>query len=293
MIDLHLHSNYSDDGEYAPRQVAGLCAQNGVRLFALADHNNTRGINSALKAASESGIRAVPAVELDCVHRGTALHVLGYGIRYEDKVYEKIWNDILEMEREASLKRIRKVRALGIDFSDEKISSLSRWGVVTGEMIAEAAMEFDRDRKNELLAPYYEGGKRSDNPYVNFYWDFCSQGKPAHSAVRFMELKEALKTIGDTGGIPVLAHPGNNTKENIPMLDGIVESGVRGIEVFSSYHSASQTDFYLEYAKEKDLLITCGSDFHGKTKPAIRVGSVDCRGLEEEVMGAFMRALEI
>ncbi len=292
-IDLHLHSSYSDDGEYTPQQIAGLCAQNGVCLFALADHNNTKGVKSALEAGRKRGIIVVPAIELDCVYQGVALHVLGYGIRYEDEIYERIWDDVLEKEREASLERMKKVRALGIDFSDERIALLSKWGVVTGEMIAEAAMEFDRDRKNELLFPYYEGGEKSDNPYVNFYWDFCSQGKIANSPVDFMELKEALKTIKGTGGIPVLAHPGNNTKESVPLLDRIVESGMEGMEVFSSYHSGRQEDFYMAYAKARGLIVTCGSDFHGKTKPSIHAGGVDCRGLEEEITDQFVRALKI
>lgn len=43
-------------------------------------------------------------------------------------------------------------------------------------MIAEAAMKFDKNHVNSLLMLYYENASRSDNPYVNFYWDFCAQG---------------------------------------------------------------------------------------------------------------------
>lgn len=45
---------------------------------------------------------------------------------------------------------------------------MSRDGVVVGETIAEAALADDRNSENPLLAPYREGGERSDNPYVNF-----------------------------------------------------------------------------------------------------------------------------
>ena len=75
-------------------------------------------------------------------------------------------------------------------------------------------IEYIFNKENKLLNPYYEGGLRSDNPYVNFYWDYCSQGKPAYAEVKFISLQEAIKVIEDNGGIPVLAHPGNNVKEN-------------------------------------------------------------------------------
>ena len=43
-IDLHMHSNYSDDGEFTPKELADLCIERGVKYFAIADHNSVRGI---------------------------------------------------------------------------------------------------------------------------------------------------------------------------------------------------------------------------------------------------------
>ncbi|MCS4480967.1 hypothetical protein JQ038_05535 [Clostridium botulinum] len=163
---------------------------------------------------------------------------------------------------------MKLIRELGIYFSDEVITSLSRNGIVNGEMIAEAAMKFDKNHVNPLLIPYYENGSRSDNPYVNFYWDYCAQGKPAYVEIKFMDLQEAIKIIEESGGIPVLAHPGNNVKENMDLLESIISCGIMGIEVYSSYHSKEQVAFYREFALRHKLLLTCGSDFHGKLSPA-------------------------
>ena len=38
-IDLHMHSMYSDDGEYSPEQLVKMCHEAGVRIMAIADHN--------------------------------------------------------------------------------------------------------------------------------------------------------------------------------------------------------------------------------------------------------------
>ena len=32
-IDLHMHSNYSDDGEFTPKELADLCIERGGKIF--------------------------------------------------------------------------------------------------------------------------------------------------------------------------------------------------------------------------------------------------------------------
>ena len=46
------------------------------------------------------------------------------------------------------------------------------------------------------------------------------------------------------------------------------------MEVYSNYHDAETTKFYAEISAAHDLLATAGSDFHGKTKPAIHLGEL-------------------
>lgn len=283
-IDLHMHTFYSDDGEFSPKDIVEFCLNKGLKYFAIADHNSTKGVEEGMAYSEGKGIEIIPGIELDCTIEGTNLHVLGYGIDYKSEDFLKLEEGIIAQEQEASKRRMEKVRALGIHFSQEVIDKLSRNGVVNGEMIAEAAMEFDKERKNPLLAPYFQGGNRSDNPFVNFYWDYCSQGKPAYEKINYISLSEAIDIINRNGGIPILAHPGNNVKEDRKILDKIIESGVKGMEVYSSYHSKEQEEFYKEYALNKGLIVTCGSDFHGKTKPSISIGSTECDSREEEII---------
>jgi hypothetical protein len=60
------------------------------------------------------------------------------------------------------------------------------------------------------------------------------------------------------------------------------------MEVYSSYHSQEQVLFYKEFALKHNLLLTCGSDFHGKTKPSISIGCVECESNEERIIATLI-----
>lgn len=291
-IDLHMHSHYSDDGEFKPQELVDLCLERNIKYFSIADHNSTKAVKEAEEYCIGKNIEIIPAVELDCTINNVNLHVLGYGIDYQKEVFNKIEEDIINQEQSASKKRMMLIRQLGIDFSDEDISALSKNGVVNGEMIAEAAMKFDKNHQNPLLKPYYENGSRSDNPYVNFYWDYCAQGRMAYAQVNYISLQEAVEIIKNSGGIPILAHPGNNVKEDLSLLKEIIACGIEGIEVYSSYHSKEQVEIYKDFALKNNLLLTCGSDFHGKTKPSIAIGGTDCENSEDKIIGALKNAIK-
>jgi len=286
-IDLHIHSNYSNDGEYSPAEIISMCYENGLKTVAISDHNSVKGIREAKCKANELGLDLISAIELNCIHKGINIHILGYFIDEEYPEFLNNENMILEQEQRASKKRIDLVRNLGINVDLEEIAKLAVNGVVTGEMIAEVSLNDEINKNNDLLRPYFKGGIRSDNPYVNFYWDFCSQDKPAYIPIQYINLNEATLYIVKSGGIAVLAHPGINIGEDECILKDIINQGICGIEVYSSYHSDHQTEFYKNKTKELNLAVTCGSDFHGKIKPKIKVGSVSCEGREAEIINSL------
>lgn len=282
-LDLHMHSNISDDGEFPPGKLINCCSNRGVRVAALADHNSANGVEEATYYAAKLGISLISAIELDCTFEDVNLHVLGYGINYKDNLFSIIEENIVRQEQAAALKRIQLVQSLGIFINEDEALSLSSNGVVTGELIAEIAMKDKRNMKHPMMTPYYPSGSRSDNPYVNFYWDICAKTKAAYVPIHYISLEDAIKTIHLAGGIPVLAHPGNNIGEDESFLRKIINQGVVGVEVYSSYHSQNTTNFYVNMAEKYNLIKTSGSDFHGKTKPAIQLGSVSCDNLEYDI----------
>lgn len=295
MIDLHMHSHYSDDADFTPENLAAWCKEQRIRIFSVTDHNCVRANEEAKKAAEALGLRYIFGGEFDCIYRGKNFHMLGYGADFQKEGFVRLEEAAERQVRKVSFEMLEKTRAMGFLVSEEEMEQVSVdcfWkGHWTGEMFAEVLLSKPEYEGHPLLAPYRKGGERSDNPYVNVYWDFYSQGKPCYAELSYPSMEEVTALIHQAGGIAVLAHPGANLKGQEETLTELIQAGFDGIEVFSSYHSERQEDYFLETAERLKKLITCGSDFHGKIKPAIRLGEAAAHrgGKAGEIT---MRALE-
>ncbi len=275
-IDLHMHSLYSDDGEFTPTELVEKCDKAGIRIMAIADHNSVKAIDEASKVAKEKGIAYIPAVEIDCTYEGINLHVVGYGIDYYHHDFVELEDNVLSQELACSMEKLELTNALGFHLTKEDLDALSDNGVYTGEMFGEVLLGKEEYKDHELLKPYREGGSRSDNPFVNFYWDFYAQGKPCYTEIKYPSLKETIELIHRHGGKAVLAHPGNNLKDQFEVFDDMMKLGYDGVECFSNYHSPETVDYFYKKGQEYNIMTTCGSDYHGKTKPAIELGECRC-----------------
>lgn len=271
-IDLHMHSAYSNDGELSPGQLVALCHERQLHTVALTDHNSTRGLDEAARYAETKGINLVPGIEIDCVFRGIDLHLLGFGIRWRDRIFAELESGVSQKIRDIFPSMVENLGRLGIYVDAGKVLAMAGGQPPNGELIAEVLLAEEESHAHPLLKPYLPGGERSDMPYINFYRDFFAQGKPAYVKIDFMSFDEALDLIRAHGGIPVVAHPGANLAGKEEWVHELIDAGAMGLEVFNNYHNPVQTTFFAEVAASRDKLITCGSDFHGKTKPLIQPG---------------------
>ena len=289
-IDLHVHSNHSADAEFPPAVLVEMAAAAKLETLAIADHNVATAVGEAIAAGKRCGVEIVSAIEIDCRFEEFFPHLLGYFINPEHPGYALLWEDLAHQEKEASVERVRLAGKLGFRLDSDRVMAMSRDGMVTGELIARVAMDEPANRDNPVLAPYYPGGVRSDNPYVNFYWDYCSNGKPAYVEVRFPALVDAVHLIRDSGGVPVIAHPGQVFGESFAILRSLSKADVAGVEAYSSYHSAETCRRWLEAGEALDMIVTCGSDFHGANKPSIRLGAHGGDAIEEEGLARLRHA---
>lgn len=272
-IDLHIHSNFSDDGEFSPEYIIDKAIEEGLDIISITDHNSIKANKIAIEYSKNKNIKFLSGIEIDCQFNGLNLHLLGYGFNFKDKRFNELEENIILQEKEASLQRIKNIKKiLNVYLNDDEVFSKATNEIITGEIIAEVLLADERNINVEALLPYRVGGARSDMPFVNFYWDYFSQGKPAYAHVEFISLANAIKLIKENGGKAILAHPGNNLKENFNIIDDLIKEGLDGIEVISSYHSENDIAFFYKKAIDNNLLITCGTDFHGKNKPNIKIG---------------------
>lgn len=283
-VDLHIHSCYSDDGEFTPYQIIQLSTNRRMKTIAITDHNSVKGVEEAIEYGKHFGVDVIPGIEIDCTYNNVDLHLLGYYIDYSRKEFEDLEERLFHKSIEAFPKMILNLRKIGIYVDGEEVLRKANGKIPTGELIAEVILDKKTSINNHLLRPYLKGGIKSDMPYINFYWDFFAQGKVAHVPIKYMSLKEAINLVRKSGGIPVIAHPGINLKNNMELLEDIIKEGIEGIEVFSNYHTKNQIKYFNKKAKEYKLLITCGSDFHGKNKPKIEIGMCNCNIDEIELI---------
>ena len=275
-IDLHMHSTYSDDGSYSPTEVVERCFAHGVRIMALTDHNSVEGVSEAQTRAQELGMTCIPAIEIDCTYKELELHVLGYGVEINNPIFSDILANVRTQDQSATLQKLELTNQLGFDLKYEDFTDMMWNGIITGEMFAERLLEDERYIEHPLLKPYREGGERSLNPYVNFYWDFYAKGKPCYVPMVYPKMVDIIPLIQSGGGVPVLAHPGNNLKNDYTIVEELIRQGIEGLEAFSNYHDDKANEYFYHMCRKHNLLVTCGSDFHGKTKPAIEVGASGC-----------------
>lgn len=281
-IDLHIHTSYSNDGEFAPEEIAAQCQAQDMNLIAITDHNSVRG---ALQDSDWPSMRILSGIEMDCTYCNHNFHLLGYGIQHTCPEFVQIEEDIVKQEKSAAQQRIHLFRkAVNIPIHDEDILDASPDGIVPGELIAQIVLAREDAMQYEILHPYLPGGSKSDMPNVRFYWDFFAEGKEAYVPIHYLSLPDAAALIHRTGGFAVLAHPGQNLGNDRILLRKILTEKLDGIEVFSSYHSQEEAAFYLETARAHKLLVTCGSDFHGKHKPSIRLGQHGAALCDKELL---------
>ena len=290
-FDLHSHSNYSSDGEIEVKALLDMAKEAKLDIYAISDHNTVLGAREAQKIKDNYPFKLIPAIEIDCVYKNVELHLLGYGIDLYDDNFEIIRKNVEHQYKNASKQYIQKISDLGIYIDIAKLEENCPDGIIVAEDIAEVVLNDPINGDNELLLPYRENGPRSQGAYVNFYWDFCSQGKAAYVPVEFITLDEAIKIIHQAKGICVLAHPGINFANKDDYVEEIMEL-VEGIEAYSSYHDEKQIDKYCEIAIKHQKLITVGSDFHGKTKPHITIGMLPVKHNETELIEQFIEAIK-
>lgn len=270
-FDLHIHSQFSSDGELTVAEITNLCIARGITLFSITDHNSTKAVGETAEIATEKKAGFIPGIEIDCNHEGTDLHLLGYNIDWESPDFTKLEEDVSQKVMNSFDEMICKINRSGFVIDSASVLSEADGKLPTGELIAEVMLS-DKKYYTPLLQPYMEGGTRSDMPYINFYLDYFAQGKPAFVPIEYMSFTNAIELIRDNGGIPIVAHPGLNLTGKEQTAEQLLKKGASGLEVFNNYHTIEQIDYFASLVINRDCIMTCGSDFHGKTKPLIQIG---------------------
>ena len=256
-LDLHLHTTHSD-GSFTPTEVIDLAQKAGVTALAITDHDITTGVLEATVAGQKHGIDVIPGIEISSLLGNSELHILGYFLDCQDAQLNERLVLLRESRHRRNPKIIERLQAAGIDITYEEVRALAGTDSVGRPHIARVLME------KRVVASAKEA-----------FDQWLADGRPAYVQRELPTPSEAMQWIRAAKGLPVLAHP-TWVKTTEGTLTDLVRrlkaEGLDGVEVHYSTHTPRQTRDYLALAKQLDLLVTGGSDFHGLTKPDIEVG---------------------
>ena len=252
--DLHVHTIFSD-GTSTPEELIAQSKKAGLSAIAVVDHDTIQGVPPTLEIGREQGIEVLPGIELSAEYEGLEVHILGYLIDYKNsELIERL--DFLKKNRvDRIYKMVKKINELGMDLAPKDVFDIAGEGTVGRLHVARAMV------KKNLAGSIFEVFKKH-------LGDNC----PAYVLGFRFSPEQAIKLIKKAGGIPVLAHPYILKKDEL--IHKFIEQGIMGLEVHYAEHSQSMVNFYRNIAKEKGLLITGGSDFHGNAKPEVKLGSI-------------------
>jgi len=255
LVDLHAHTLASDGGD-RPDELVAAAAAAGVEVLAVTDHDTVAAVAAARAAGERLGVEVLAGCELTATMGDRVVHVLLYG----EGLLEPDLADAVEVGRRGRHERNlaigeRLERLCGVGYDDAVqvagASSLSRAhfarALIVRGIVADVAEAFDR---------------------------YLSSGRPAYVPAPGVTVTDAVALAAKAGGVAVLAHPGRlAAAERNRVLSEALETGIDGVELWHSQHDAELRRSLASLVERHGLLATGGSDYHGRHKPDVRVGT--------------------
>lgn len=263
-VDLHVHSTESD-GTFTPEELVAAAKEAGLCAFALTDHDTTAGIAAAAAAAKEAGITLVPGIELSTEYaipseneQTREIHVVGLFIDPDNPKLAAKTKEFRDCRDNRNEKMLEALRGRGFSITMEALRAENPDSVITRANIARFLFSHGQlTSVREAFEKYIGDGC------------CCYVGRFKISPM------EAVDLIHEAGGIAILAHPmlyHMNPAQIQQLIDDMKIAGLDGIEALYSTYTPDDERLIKDLAARNHLLISGGSDFHGTTKPAIRLG---------------------
>lgn len=284
MIDLHMHTNYSD-GTDNLNELLHKAEAKKLEVISITDHDQIRAYQEISENPNIrkifSGI-IIPGAELKTVYKSYAIEVLAYGIDYRKLKIKRInQKQLQEKTLRALTETITKLgfkydkNNLYIDRSDPEKQWASN--VIVDEILAH--------KENDALIKKYNiidhnnfYRMHTSNKNSVFYYDETKD---------YYSLEKTIDCIHEAGGLAFLAHPFvyafDNKEDTIEEI--LKTTSIDGIEAEYPLFSNEEREKIKIFAKKYHKYISGGSDYHAKTKPNVEMGtgiannlniSIDC-----------------
>jgi|WetSurMetagenome_2_1015567.scaffolds.fasta_scaffold130081_2 3',5'-nucleoside bisphosphate phosphatase len=241
--DLHLHSTYSD-GTMTPEELVGYAHAIGLSAVSITDHDTVNGQAEALETGKRLGIDVVTGIELSIEEDGSGIHILGYCFDCGNRELAASLEDLAGSRVARAEQIVRKLEERGISIPFEEVRAEAGVGSLGRPHIARVL------KRRGHVASIAEAFAR-----------YISDSAPCHVPKKVLPREEVVRLISGAGGVAVWAHPGGNIRRT-DLVERLIGSGVRGVEVWHPNHSDRIRRDIRELAIRRGLVCTGGSDFH-------------------------------
>ena len=270
MIDLHMHSNYSD-GTFSVIEILKEAERKNLEYISITDHDTVKAYFDLQKINTKNYFKGniIRGCEFKCVYpkRNLPIEILGYGIDIEKIDSLEIGKTNIEIQQ----KYLQKIKEIG-----KSIGLIFDNNIKVGEGLGYASEVFEKEiikypenveilNENKIsLKPNFYRAEQCNKESI-FYIDETKD---------YIKPDQIIEIIHNSGGLAFLAHPYiYPVKDTLKLVEELVEQySLDGIECYYSLFSEKQTQDIVELCKKHKLFMSGGSDFHGLNKTDINMG---------------------
>ena len=258
-IDLQIHTVYSD-GQWQPAALFAYLAHEAFRLVAITDHDTLENVSELQALGAVHAVQVLPGVEMTTNWHGYSAHLLCYAAQFR--------GDLLTTLAQATV-------ATQLANTRDVYETLTRRGFRFPEDSALPVRPIDNAR---LLLAHGYAATLND-----------ALGMIADAGYRSISapLGDVVEAAHASGALAVLAHPGRGGGEihryyPPQIVEMLREIPLDGIETRYPTYSGEQVAVYTEFARERGLLASAGSDSHGpEQRPPVPYPAAHCAELLE------------
>lgn len=260
-IDLHAHTEHSD-GTLTATALVRLARDVGLALLAVTDHDTTAGVAEAAAEGHALGVEILPGCEVSTRIAAGNVHVLGLDVDPGDGAFQRFLSTVREAREQRNERIFERLARLGVPLTREEVLAQVRGRVMARPHFGQA-----------MVARGYVPDLRSA------FGLYLRDGGPAYVEAASPPPVDAVQAIRRAGGVAIVAHPVQLKLESraayARLFADLRAHGLAGLEVWHPSHDVEARALFASLASECDLLPSGGSDFHGDTKPRIRLGVGD------------------
>jgi len=273
MIDLHIHTTYSD-GAYSVEEVLAYARQLGLSAISVTDHDT---LEAYKELGVVPGLEVVKGIELSSQWQGRLVHLLGYWLGDSGALGDSTPPLLREYLVRANKRNVDVVRHIC-----DHLREAEGIPVTYEELVAQGA---ERPTLALLALRLLTRGHAKNWRQVGITWGKIHQ--QLENKFPAAGIEEGIEALTRARALIVLAHPGSLpmkgdglSAEQIESLCGL---GVHGLELYHKRHGDEAIELYGRIAAELGLVISGGSDAHCRGKEP-DIGSV---AVDESVLAAM------